>query len=154
MLALCMRSASATAMAHVEPAAAGHGWWQGFLLAPVMYSAWASPLELAVERAATLPLLAMDLAVDVIFAVDIAVSSFVACLHGSSATDLFVDDRKKVAMGHLTGRPWLLAMDVASTIPFQVIYHLASGRSTAWLSPCRFIFRRSTSASSSRNSCA
>ncbi|TVU27554.1 hypothetical protein EJB05_25575, partial [Eragrostis curvula] len=132
-------------MPHVDPAAAGgYGWWQGFLIAPVMYSAWASPFELAVERAASLPLLAMDLAVDALFALDIAASFLLPCLKrkGSSSTtdDLPVADRNKesAAVTHLTRRPWLL--DVASTIPFQVIYHLAGGRATAaWSSPCRVL---------------
>ncbi|OEL15738.1 Potassium channel KAT6 [Dichanthelium oligosanthes] len=121
--------------------AAGCGWWQFLLVVPVLYSAWASPFELAVERAATLPLLVVDLIADIFFAVDIAASIFAACVRlvgcSSSTTGLFVDDRKKVAVRQL--RPWTLAMDVASTIPFQVITHLATGRGAAWSSPCRFL---------------
>ena len=143
--ALCMRS-SAAAQPLVEPgAAAGYGWWQALLVAPVLYSAWASPFELAVERAATLPLLVADMVADVFFAVDIAASIFVACLkpRGSSSTaSLFYDDRKKADVRHLRLRPWTLAMDVASTIPFQAIYHLAAaawGAAAAWSSPFRFL---------------
>ena len=91
--ALCMRSAAA-ATPLVEPAGAGYGWWQALLVAPVLYSAWASPFELAVERAATLPLLVADLVADVFFAVDIAVAFFVAYFDRSA--NLFVDDRRKI----------------------------------------------------------
>ncbi|KAL6634085.1 hypothetical protein ACP70R_026756 [Stipagrostis hirtigluma subsp. patula] len=126
-------------MSHVEAPASG--WWQGLLLAPVVYSAWASPFELAVERAATLPLLAVDLAVDAFFAVDIAATFFGSCLRASSSiTGLFVDGRKKKPAASrrlMTPRPWLLAMDVASTIPFQVIHHLAS--TAGWSSPCQLL---------------
>ncbi|XP_066317554.1 potassium channel KAT4-like [Miscanthus floridulus] len=136
-----MRS-SAASTPLVEPAGAGYGWWQALLVAPVLYSAWASPFELAMERAATLPLLIADLVADVFFAVDIAASIFVACLKlrgSSSTTSLFYDDRRKADVRHL--RPWTLAMDVASTIPFQVIYRLATawGAAAAWSSPCRFL---------------
>ncbi|RLM91874.1 hypothetical protein C2845_PM08G23900 [Panicum miliaceum] len=102
------------------------GWWQRFLIVLVLYSAWAAPFELALERAATTPLLVVDLVVDVFFAVDIAVSFSVAYFDRSA--NLFVDDRRKIATRYLT-RPWF-AMDVASTIPFHIIYRLVSGRST------------------------
>jgi potassium channel len=139
--ALCMRSAAAM-MPLVEAAATGYGCWQAFLVAPVLYSAWASPFELAVERAVTFPLLVADLVADAFFFVDIAVSIVVAWLplRGSScATNLFYDDRKKAYVRNL--RPWTLAMDVASTIPFQVIYLLGTswGAAFAWLSPCRYL---------------
>ncbi|KAJ1279703.1 hypothetical protein BS78_04G175100 [Paspalum vaginatum] len=115
---------SPAALAPVRPAAAArYGWWQELLVLPVLYSAWASPFELAVERAATLPLLVADLVADVFFAVDIVASILVACVLQLPAT-----------VG-----PWTLAMDVASTVPFQVIYHLASGSGAAWSSPCRFL---------------
>ncbi|KAL6899693.1 hypothetical protein ACP4OV_006351 [Aristida adscensionis] len=116
------------------------GWWQGLLLAPVVYSAWASPFELAVDRAATLPLLAVDLAVDAFFAVDIAASFLGSCLRASSVV---AGGRKEKPAGRrlaAAGSPsLLLALDVASTIPFQAIHHLAGGRAAAWSSPCRFL---------------
>ncbi|TVU35298.1 hypothetical protein EJB05_17182, partial [Eragrostis curvula] len=99
---------------------------QGFLIVLVLYSAWVSPFELAIEKAVTTPLLAVDLVVDIFFAVDIALSFFVAYVDRS--TNLFVDDRKKIASRYLT-RPWF-AMDVASTIPFHVIFRLVSGKGT------------------------
>ena len=103
-------------------------WWNGFLIVLVLYSAWASPFELALERAATTPLLVVDLVVDAFFAVDIAVSFSVA--YFDRPANLFVDDRRKIATRCLT-RPWF-AMDVASTVPFHIIYRLVSGRSTGF----------------------
>lgn len=94
----------------------------------VLYSTWASPFELALEKAATAPLLVVNLVVDVFFAVDIAVTFFVAYFDRSA--NLFVDDRRKIATRYLA-RPWF-AMDVASTVPFQIIYQLVSGRSTGF----------------------
>lgn len=70
-------------------------WWQGFLIVLVLYSAWSSPFELALEKAATRPLVVVDLIVDVFFTVDIAVSFFVAYFDRSA--NLFVDDRRKIA---------------------------------------------------------
>ena len=61
----------------------------------VLYSAWSSPFELALEKAATTPLVVVDLIVDVFFTVDIAVSFFVAYFDRSA--NLFVDDRRKIA---------------------------------------------------------
>ncbi|KAG0539181.1 hypothetical protein BDA96_03G300500 [Sorghum bicolor] len=112
----------------INPCDCRYRWWQASLIVLVLYSAWSSPFELALEKAATTPLLVVDLIVDVFFAVDIAVSFFVAYFHRS--VNLFVDDRRKIATRYLT-RP-SFAMDVASTIPFHVIYRLVSGRSTGF----------------------
>ncbi|RLM80747.1 potassium channel KAT4-like [Panicum miliaceum] len=142
-MSYCLLIGQCSSSAATPHAESGYGWWQVLLAAPVLYSAWASPFELAVEKAATLPLLVVDLIADAFFAVGIAASIFIACLRlrgcSSSTTGLLVDDRKKGAVRHLL-RPWTLAMDVASTIPFQVIYYLATGGwGAAWSSPCRFL---------------
>ncbi|CAL4974362.1 unnamed protein product [Urochloa decumbens] len=112
----------------INPYDGHYRWWQAFLIVLVLYSAWASPFELALEKGATTPLLVVDLVVDAFFAVDIAVSFSVAYFDRSA--NIFVDDRRKIARRYLT-RPWF-AMDVASTVPFQIIYRLASGRSTGF----------------------
>ncbi|WVZ69063.1 hypothetical protein U9M48_017913 [Paspalum notatum var. saurae] len=103
-------------------------WWEGFLVLLVLYSAWESPFVLALEKAVTTRLLIVNLIVDAFFAVDIGVSFFVTYFDRS--TNLFVDDRRKIAKRYLT-RPWF-AMDVASTIPFHIVYQLVSGRSTGF----------------------
>ncbi|KAJ4708002.1 Potassium channel like [Melia azedarach] len=98
-------------------------WWQTFLVVLVVYSAWASPFELAFRKAATGSLLIVDLAVDFFFAADIILTFFVAYLDKS--TYLLVDDHKKIALRYVT-RLWF-PMDVASTLPFQLIYRLFTG---------------------------
>ncbi|KAH9761000.1 Potassium channel KAT3 [Citrus sinensis] len=99
-------------------------WWQTFLVVLVVYSAWASPFELAFRKAATGSLLIVDLVVDFFFAADIIFTFFVAYLDKS--TYLLVDDHKKIALRYVT-RLWF-TMDVASTLPFQFIYRIFTGQ--------------------------
>lgn len=77
-------------------------WWQTYLVILVVYSAWASPFELAFRKAATgsRSLMPIDLVVDGFFAFDIILTFFVAYLDKS--TYLLVDDPKKIA------RRWIL----------------------------------------------
>ena len=62
----------------------------------VVYSAWASPFELAFKKAATGGFLPVDLVVDAFFAADIVLTFFVAYL--DNTTYLLVDDHKKIAL--------------------------------------------------------
>ncbi|KAJ4837973.1 hypothetical protein Tsubulata_031786 [Turnera subulata] len=100
-----------------------HWYWQTFLVVLVVYSAWASPFELAFKKAATGSLMIVDLVVDVFFAIDIALTFFVAYLDKS--TYLLVDDHKKIAARYAFSL-WF-PMDVASTVPFQFIYRIIKG---------------------------
>ncbi|CAL9044260.1 unnamed protein product [Musa banksii] len=102
----------------------GNRWWQMFLMVLVFYSAWASPFELAFQQVGSGSLIIFDLVVDVFFAIDIVISFFVA--YFNSSTYLLVDDRRKIAKRYLT-RPWFV-MDVASTVPFQIIYRVLTGK--------------------------
>ncbi|CAK9317426.1 unnamed protein product [Citrullus colocynthis] len=99
-------------------------WWQTFLVVLVVYSAWVSPFELAFKKVATGSLLPVDLVVDAFFALDILLTFFVAYL--DKDTYLLVDDHKKIAVRYLTSL-WF-PMDVASTLPFQVIYRIFTGK--------------------------
>ncbi|MED6221750.1 hypothetical protein PIB30_057764 [Stylosanthes scabra] len=74
----------------------GEGLWQTFLVALVVYSAWASPFELAFRELSIGPLVPVDLIVDGFFAIDIVLTFFVAYLDNS--TYLLVDDHKKIAI--------------------------------------------------------
>lgn len=65
-------------------------------MALVVYSAWASPFELAFKRVAIRSLLPVDLVIDAFFAIDIILTYFVAYLDNS--TYLLVDDHKKIAI--------------------------------------------------------
>ncbi|KAJ6354573.1 hypothetical protein OIU77_005224 [Salix suchowensis] len=98
-------------------------WWQTFLVVLVVYSAWASPFELAFKKTATGGLLPVDLVVDAFFAADIVLTFFVAYL--DKTTYLLVDDHKKIAARYITRL--FFPMDVASTLPFQTIYSLITG---------------------------
>ncbi|XP_074575563.1 LOW QUALITY PROTEIN: potassium channel KAT4-like [Curcuma longa] len=98
--------------------------WQMFLMVLVFYSAWASPFELAFQQVGSGSLLVFDLVVDVFFGIDIVVSFFVAYFNPS--TYLLVDDRRKIAKRYL--RSPGLVMDVASTVPFQIIYRILTGK--------------------------
>ncbi|KAJ6862391.1 potassium channel KAT3 [Populus alba x Populus x berolinensis] len=86
-------------------------------------TAWASPFELAFKKAATGGLLPVDLVVDAFFAADIVLTFFVAYL--DTSTYLLVDDHKKIAARYITRL--LFPMDVASTLPFQIIYRIVTG---------------------------
>ncbi|KAM2067125.1 hypothetical protein ACFX1T_043494 [Malus domestica] len=98
-------------------------WWQAFLVVLVIYSAWASPFELAFKKVATGSLLPVDLAVDAFFAVDIVLTFFVAYL--DKTTYLLVLDHKKIALRYVTRI--YFPFDVASTLPFHVIYRILTG---------------------------
>ena len=62
----------------------------------VAYTAWSSPFELALVRAASRAHLVVDLVVDAFFCADIVVSCFFVAYRDTS-TDLLVDDRSKIA---------------------------------------------------------
>uniref|UniRef100_A0A0D9YE65 Potassium channel n=1 Tax=Oryza glumipatula TaxID=40148 RepID=A0A0D9YE65_9ORYZ len=79
----------------VNPHTCSYRWWQKFLIVLVLYTAWASPFELAMEKSASAALAVTELVVDAFFAVDIAVSFFVA--YRDASTGLLVTDRKKIA---------------------------------------------------------
>ncbi|XP_028779330.1 potassium channel KAT3 [Neltuma alba] len=98
--------------------------WQTFLVALVVYSAWASPFELAFTEVAVGSLWPVDLLVDAFFAVDIVLTFFVAYLDKS--TYLLVDDHKKIAIRYM--RKFHFPMDVAATLPFLQIYQIQKGR--------------------------
>lgn len=74
-------------------------WWQTYLVVLVVYSAWASPFELAFKKVATGSLMVVDLIVDSFFAIDIILTFFVAYL--DKTTYLLVDDHKKIAVRYI-----------------------------------------------------
>ncbi|KAF5198557.1 Potassium channel kat3 [Thalictrum thalictroides] len=100
-------------------------WWQTFLVVLVIYSAWASPFELAFRKVAhgANSLMPVDLVVDSFFAFDIILTFFVAYLDKS--TYLLVDNPRMIAKRYLT-KLWF-PLDVASTLPFNLIYRIFTG---------------------------
>lgn len=99
-------------------------WWQTYLVVLVVYSAWSSPFELAFRNMSTSALMPIDLVVDAFFAVDIILTFFVAYLDKS--TYLLIEDHKKIALRYIS-HLWF-PMDVASTLPFQTIYRIFTGK--------------------------
>ncbi|XP_037497039.1 potassium channel KAT3 isoform X2 [Jatropha curcas] len=99
-------------------------WWQTLLVVLVLYSAWASPFELAFKKATTGGFMIIDLVVDAFFAIDIILTFFVAYL--DKTTYLLVDDHKKIALRYV--KTLWFPMDVASTLPFQQIYRIFTGK--------------------------
>ncbi|KAE8674391.1 Potassium channel KAT3 [Hibiscus syriacus] len=87
-------------------------WWQTFLVALVLYSAWASVFELAFKREARGELLVIDLVVDLFFAIDIVLTFFVAYL--DKTTYLMLTITRKLLY--------------ASTVPFQLVFRIFTGR--------------------------
>ncbi|MQL72802.1 hypothetical protein Taro_005116, partial [Colocasia esculenta] len=107
----------------ISPQDLRYRWWQRFLAALVVYSAWALPFELAFP--ASWPSLAVpNLILDAFFAVDITLTFFVA--YWDKWTCLLIDDPIKIARRYMT-RP-SFAMDVASTMPLQFMYRTFKGQ--------------------------
>ncbi|XP_052158883.1 potassium channel KAT4 [Oryza glaberrima] len=108
----------------INPHSCSYRRWHMFLIMLVLYSAWASPFDLSMEKAASIALVVTDLVVDVFFAIDIALSFFVA--YHDTSTGLLITDCRKTTMRYLK-RP-CFALDVASMIPLQIIYQLVTGK--------------------------
>ncbi|KAG2400223.1 Potassium channel KAT3 [Vigna angularis] len=101
--------------------------WQTFVAALVVYSAWASPFELAFrELLVGSYLTVVDLLVDAFFAVDIILTFFVA--YFDTSTYLLVDDHKKIALRYV--KKLHFPMDLASTLPIEKIYQILTGKPT------------------------
>ncbi|KAK6156985.1 hypothetical protein DH2020_011233 [Rehmannia glutinosa] len=104
--------------------------WETVMVVLVAYSAWVCPYEIAFLGSKTdTPLYIADNIVDIFFVVDIVLTFFVAYI--DSTTQLLVRDSRKIAKRYLS--TWFI-MDVASTIPFETIAYLISGKHQAGVS--------------------
>ncbi|KAL0422273.1 UNVERIFIED_CONTAM: Potassium channel AKT2/3 [Sesamum latifolium] len=114
----------------ISPMDSTYRCWETVMAVLVAYSAWVSPYEIAfLDSNPTTPLYTADIIVDLFFAVDIVLTFFVAYI--DSTTQLLVHDSSKIAKRYLS--TWFL-MDVASTIPFELIAFLISGKHQAGVS--------------------
>ncbi|KAL2254333.1 UNVERIFIED_CONTAM: Potassium channel AKT2/3 [Sesamum indicum] len=114
----------------ISPMDSTYRCWETVMVVLVAYSAWVCPYEIAfLGSNPTTPLYTADIIVDVFFAVDIVLTFFVAYI--DSTTQLLVHDPSKIAKRYLS--TWFL-MDVASTIPFELIAFLISGKHQAGVS--------------------
>ncbi|XP_027902867.1 potassium channel KAT3 [Vigna unguiculata] len=99
--------------------------WQTLVVALVVYSAWASPFELAFRKLLAGSLLTVvDLLVDAFFAVDIILTFFVA--YFDTSTYLLVHDHNKIALRYV--KKLHFTMDLASTLPIEQIYQILTGK--------------------------
>ncbi|XP_066393415.1 potassium channel AKT3-like [Miscanthus floridulus] len=89
--------------------------WENSLVALVAYCAWVAPFEFGFLPDPRGALAIADNAVNTAFAVDIALTFFVAYADGR--TYLLQDDPRRIAWRY--ARTWL-ALDVASTVPIEV----------------------------------
>ncbi|KAL6880631.1 hypothetical protein ACP4OV_012196 [Aristida adscensionis] len=89
--------------------------WEHSLVALVFYSAWVSPFEFGFVPDPAGALAAADNAVNAAFAVDIALTFFVA--YTDPRTHVLQDDHRRIAWRYAT--TWLV-LDVASTVPTEL----------------------------------
>ncbi|KAL0384583.1 UNVERIFIED_CONTAM: Potassium channel AKT2/3 [Sesamum radiatum] len=114
----------------ISPMDSTYRCWETVMVVLVAYSAWVCPYEIAfLDSNPTTPLYTADIIVDLFFAVDIVLTFFLAYI--DSTTQLLVHDSSKIAKRYLS--TWFL-MDVASTIPFELIAFLISGKHQAGVS--------------------
>ncbi|KAJ9158913.1 hypothetical protein P3X46_024456 [Hevea brasiliensis] len=114
----------------ISPMNSRYRCWESFMLLLVAYSAWVSPFEVAfLNSSPNKRLYIADSIVDIFFAIDIVLTFFVAYI--DSRTQLLVRDRRKISMRYLS--TWFL-MDVASTIPFEALGYLFTGKQKMSLS--------------------
>ncbi|KAL3538538.1 hypothetical protein ACH5RR_001904 [Cinchona calisaya] len=98
--------------------------WETLMVLLVAYSAWVCPFEIAfLNSHPHKGLYIADNIIDLFFAVDIVLTFFVAYI--DPRTQLLVIDSSKIAKRYLS--IWFL-MDVASTIPFETIAFLFTGK--------------------------
>lgn len=104
--------------------------WETVMVLLVAYSAWVCPFEIAFLSSHPRKLLYIaDNIVDIFFLVDIVLTFFVAYI--DPTTQLLVLDSKKIAKRYLL--TWFL-MDVASTIPFEALGLLFTGKHQSGIS--------------------
>ncbi|XP_031285395.1 potassium channel AKT2/3 [Pistacia vera] len=104
--------------------------WESFMVVLVAYSAWVYPFEVAfLNSSPNKKLYIADNIVDLFFAIDIVLTFFVAYI--DPRTQLLVRHPKKIAMRYIS--TWFL-MDVASTIPFEALGYLITGKEKVGLS--------------------
>lgn len=110
----------------ISPMDSRYRWWETLMVILVAYSAWVCPFEVAFLNNNNPPkkqLYIADNIVDLFFGIDIFLTFFVAYI--DPITQLLVRDSRKIAMRYLS--TWFL-MDVASTIPFEALALMFTGK--------------------------
>ncbi|KAK7302414.1 hypothetical protein RJT34_13303 [Clitoria ternatea] len=108
----------------ISPMDSRYRCWESFMVLLVAYSAWVYPFEVAfMHSSPNKKIYIVDTVVDLFFAIDIVLTLFVAYI--DRTTHLLVRDQKKIVVRYLS--TWLV-MDVASTIPYEAIGYLLTGK--------------------------
>uniref|UniRef100_A0A1D1Y559 Potassium channel n=1 Tax=Anthurium amnicola TaxID=1678845 RepID=A0A1D1Y559_9ARAE len=114
----------------ISPMGSTYRCWETFMVLMVAYSAWVYPFEVAfMNSSAKGGLYIADNIIDLFFAVDIVLTFFVAYI--DPRTQLLVLDQRKIAVRYLS--TWFI-MDLASTLPFELMGYLITGKVTAGVS--------------------
>ncbi|KAJ0743843.1 putative cyclic nucleotide-binding domain, potassium channel, voltage-dependent, EAG/ELK/ERG [Helianthus annuus] len=109
----------------ISPMDSKYRYWQTLMVVMVAYSAWTYPFEVAFLKSSShthKQLYIADSIVDLFFAIDIVLTFFVAYV--DPTTHLLVRDPKSIATKYLS--TWFV-MDLASTLPFELISYLFTG---------------------------
>ncbi|KAJ1435020.1 RmlC-like jelly roll fold [Sesbania bispinosa] len=108
----------------ISPMDSRYRCWESFMVLLVAYSAWVFPFEVAfMHSSPNRKIYTVDNVVDFFFAIDIVLTFFVAYI--DPTTHLLVRDSKKIVVRYLS--TWFL-MDLASTIPYEAIGYLFTGK--------------------------
>lgn len=108
----------------ISPMDSKYRCWESFMVVLVAYSAWVYPFEVAfMHSSLNRKIYILDNVVDLFFAVDIVLTFFVAYI--DRTTHLLVRDSKKIVVRYLS--TWFV-MDVASTIPYETLSYLLTGK--------------------------
>ncbi|KAL5854600.1 hypothetical protein ACOSQ4_004402 [Xanthoceras sorbifolium] len=114
----------------ISPMDSRYRCWEAFMVVLVAYTAWVYPFEVAFLNSTPDKILSItDNIVDLFFAIDIVLTFFVAYIDPRS--QLLVRDFSKIALRYLS--TWFL-MDVASTIPFEALGYLFTGKEKVGIS--------------------
>ncbi|OIT07943.1 PREDICTED: potassium channel AKT2/3-like [Nicotiana attenuata] len=98
--------------------------WETLMVIMVAYSAWVCPFEIAFMHSNPNRVLYIaDNVVNLFFAIDIILTFFVAYI--DTTTQLLVRDRRRIATRYIS--TWFM-MDVASTIPFDLLALIFTGK--------------------------
>ncbi|MED6207356.1 RAC-beta serine/threonine-protein kinase [Stylosanthes scabra] len=111
----------------ISPMDSRYRWWESLMVILVAYSAWVYPFEVAFMHSSPpqyrTRIYIVDTLVDLFFAVDIVLTFFLAYI--DRTTHLLVQDSSKILLRYLS--TWFL-MDVASTIPYEALSCLFTGK--------------------------
>lgn len=107
----------------ISPMNSKYRYWETWMVLLVFYSAWVYPFEVSfLKSSQVIGIYIADIVVDLFFAVDIYLTFSVA--YFDHKTQLIIRDPKKIAKRYLS--TWFV-MDLASTIPFDLVVMLFTG---------------------------